>query len=293
MGQLFCKEDCCEGRFKKSAVATWDGEDASWQFDERGTHSTVVNTSLRSSPSSSHLDPKRSNRIKHKKRSVALHAEFRDRQGMILAPPLVTETVMEDTDNVFSGQDLGVDTLNSNGDESSIGLFGGIPQDSMRNAQFGRGSAAEPNNIVAIADSGGQQLITVEKSPEEDAFLDKALAEDDNFIFDGMSAHFRQKLKDSMERVIVPSNTLLIRKGDDPDYLYLILEGEVAVYIDPDEYMDAGETGHALKDISLSQRSVISSVSQKGGHVKREFKQSYVVSMSLMTFHIIIFNLPL
>eukprot|EP00571_Detonula_confervacea_P010160 CAMPEP_0172306790 /NCGR_PEP_ID=MMETSP1058-20130122/7787_1 /TAXON_ID=83371 /ORGANISM="Detonula confervacea, Strain CCMP 353" /LENGTH=986 /DNA_ID=CAMNT_0013018783 /DNA_START=62 /DNA_END=3022 /DNA_ORIENTATION=- len=261
MGQIFCKD--CEDRFKKTAV-TWEGDDESWQSDGRGTYGG--NGSLAISPSSSNIDPKRSKRIKHKKRTVALHAEFRDRQGIILAPPLVTERVMEDTDNVFSGQDLGVDILHNR--SSTTNLFEDVPQDSRLD-----------------------QLTKVERTPDEDAFLDRALLDDDNFFVDGMSARFRQKLKDGMERVFVPENTLLIKKGDNPDYLYLILEGEIAVYINPGEYIDdwAVEEGKpALINISLeskqSSKSLMSSLSARGKPVNHEFKQSYVLNLRKSLF---------
>lgn len=283
MGQVCCKD--CHGRVKKAAVVTWGGEtwggeDDSWQSDYRDTDTTDgAISSLRSVPSSGNLDPKRSSRIKLKKRSVALHAEFRDRQG-ILAPPLVTERVMEDTDNVFSGQDLGVDTFHqSNG--SSNNSSDGIPAGSSNDC-------AEPNAVV-VADNEGHHLITLEKTPEEDAFLDRALSDDENFIFDGITIHMRQRLKDNMERVIVPKSTMIIRKGDPPDYLYLILEGEIAVYIDPDEYIDenAVEIGkNAPLDITLKSKSSSSlpgSISPVKPE-KREFKQSYVLQLRKSLF---------
>ena len=278
MGQSFCKE--CEGRFKPGAVVSWGGDDGYWYGDDdRDTHTTGANSSLRSSPSNGNLDPKRSNRIKHKKRSVALHAQFRDRQGLLLAPPLVTEKIMEDTDCVFTGQDLGIETSNICRGSSKT-LFDSIPQDS-------RSGSCDFSEPVA----NGQQVVRFEKTPEEDAFLDRVLADDDNFVFDGMSAQFRQKLKDSMERVVVQKSTLIIRKGDDPDYLYLILEGEVAVYIDEEEYIDenAVETGkHALIDISLkskSSRSLLSGgSSSRSVAASREFKQSYVLNLRKSLF---------
>lgn len=262
MGQIFCKD--CDERFKHSAVISWEGDDSECD-DDYGTYSTGATSSLRSSPSSGNLDPKRSNRIKNKKRNVALHAEFRDRQGNLIAPPMISEKVMEDTDNLFSGQDLGVDTLHNG--SSSRDDSGDIPQDKSY-----------------------ELPMKLERTPEEDAFLDRALADDDNFVFDGLSPHFRQQLKDSMERVLVPKNTLLIRKGDNPDYLYLILEGDVAVYIDPEEYVDdtAIDLGkHAPIDISLQKTNSSSALSslQSDETVKRGFKQSYVLNLRKSLFN--------
>ena len=272
MGQTCCKE--CGEVFKKSAVVDWDDEDHDDGYD---TYSTGVNSSLRSSPPShGKLDPKRSKRIKHKKRTVALHAEFRDRQGVLLAPPMVSEALMENTDNVFSGQDLGVDTLH-------YGSSGPVHDSSAQD---------QCDNTVTIADNEGRQLLKVEKTPEEDAFLDRALSDDDNFVFDGLTDRAKIKLKDKMERILAPKNTLLIRKGDEPDYLYLVLEGEIAVYIDPDEYVDenAEQQGkHAPIDISLkrlsSPTSLTSAFSTKSECVaNREFKQSYVLQLRKSMF---------
>ncbi|KAL9185116.1 hypothetical protein ACHAXT_002893 [Thalassiosira profunda] len=216
--------------------------------DDKGgdqTHSTGVASSF--SPS---IDRQRSNRIKHKKRNVALHAEYRERQDL-LAPPLVTEHLMEDTDNVFSGQDLGVETMPNN--DGANASFDGCPRDL-------------PATTV-IADIDSQPPIKYEKTLEENAFLDKAIDEDDNF------------------------NHLLIKKGDEPDYLYLILEGEIAVYIDPNEYIDenAVETGkHAPLDIALktaSSNSLMSFVTGKSEvEQNREFKQSYVLNLRKSLF---------
>jgi signal-transduction protein with cAMP-binding, CBS, and nucleotidyltransferase domain len=88
-----------------------------------------------------------------------------------------------------------------------------------------------------------------------------------------------------MERVLVPKNTLLIRRGDNPDYLYVILEGEIAVYIDPNEYVfdDAGAGGkHASIDISLNNKSKSSSSRLIEG--ERGFKQSYVLNLRKSIF---------
>ena len=322
MGQLFCKNCCeqgCGGNLKPSAIVSprggTEGEDYSSSSWEEST-----TTSLKSSPSFTNFDPKRHNRIKNKKRSVALHAEFRDRQerGVLIAPPLVTERVMEDTDNLFIGQDLGVETLHDGfGTGSSSRRSSDVVEalDASRDSESSSTELPPPpshlqhcktdpnDNAVSIKpplNRQRQQSITFDKTPEENAFLDLALSDDDNFVFDGMSDRYRQKLKDSMERVIVPKNTFLIRKGDDPDYLYLILEGEVAVYIDPEEYIDenAVEIGkHALLDISvpattLPPNSLMQTTkpSTTGGYpmnnppTKREFKQSFVLQLRKSLF---------
>jgi len=277
MGQHFCKE--CEGKFKKTAFVTWVGDEKgkdvdSWGSDERDTHTTGAESWQRGRPSVA--------RVKSKKRRVALHAEYRDREGVgmeILAPPLVSEGVMEDTDNVFTGQEMGVDSLHPGGTSST--LFNGAPQDSCI-----RGSMISiENNPVVIADSGGQHLIKLKKTPEEEKFLDNALSDDANFALDGLTSQMRQRLKDIMERVIVPKSTILIRKGDTPDYLYLLLEGEIAVYIDPNEYIDenAVEIGkNALLEISLKRKSsssLTSFASGKTDSTRREFKQSYMLQL--------------
>ena len=289
MGQTFCKD--CEGRFKRPAVvdANADNEDGS-SWDD-----TTTAGSLRSSPSHSDLvDPRRHNRIKNKKSSVALHAEFRDRQerGVLIAPPLVTEKVMEYTDNVFSGQHLGVEKLYDGG-ETATSSFGESDADAPQDADNNIPDASV--DVDPIEDDDGEEERPTTnpeafvKTPEEDAFLDLALSDDDNFVFDGMSDRFRQNLKDSMERVVVPRNTLLIRKGDDPDYLYLILEGEVAVYIDPDEYVDdnAVEIGkHAPLDIVVPNATDGNFVRDHEPVVaaRREFKQSYVLQLRKSLF---------
>jgi len=129
-------------------------------------------------------------------------------------------------------------------------------------------------------------FIKHEKSHEENEFLDEALLDEDNIVFEMVPEHLRHILKDYLERITVPKNTLLIKKGDEPDYLYLIFEGEVAVYIDPDEYMDenAMDIGkHAPIDISLCRRPSSSS-STSSGTAKREFKQSYVLNLRKSLF---------
>jgi len=269
MGQICCKDCVNQDRYKKSAIVSWHDDD---DYDDHNTYSTGAISSLKSSPTSIN-DTKRSNRIKNKKRNVTLHAEFRDRHNL-LAPPLVTEGVMVDTDNVFTGQDLGVHALYYNTDSSS-NLFGDIPQDSSYESTTVESASEEElnNNILVLRKDDG--LKELNRTMEEDIFLDRALSDDDNFVFDGLSDHFRKQLKDSMERVLVPKNTVLIRKGDTPDYLYLILEGEVAVYISPDEYVDdtAMDLGkHAPIEIPLNKPKT------------QPFRQSYVLNLRKSLF---------
>eukprot|EP00804_Cyclotella_cryptica_P005950 CCRYP_000208-RA/>CCRYP_000208-RA protein AED:0.17 eAED:0.17 QI:259/1/1/1/1/0.83/6/2103/812 len=289
MGQTFCK--CCENGVEepsKSNAVTW-GEVTDQFFTDA--------TSLQNSPSSI-ADPKRSKRIKNKKRNVALHAEFRDRDKDadpnydmgILAPPLCCETIMEATDNVFAGQDLGVDTLH-NGSYGALGSSLTIV--SVSDSSNEKGETITGSFLHEPADAHLHKrhdehhlLIKHEKTPEENAFLDEALSDEDNIVFEMVPEHLRQRLKDYLERVSVPKNTLLIKRGDEPDYLYLILEGEVAVYIDPDEYIDenAVEIGkHAPIDISLGSKRTSSSSSALGT-TKREFKQSYVLNLRKSLF---------
>jgi hypothetical protein len=335
MGQSLCKD--CEGRFKlppfvissssRHGHIDEDGTSSSCEYDDATSGSLRSHTSNHDSNNGggNNVDPRRrNNRIKNKKSSVVLHAEFRDRQerGILIAPPLVTEKVMEYTDNVFSGQDMGVEKIHSSSSSSSDAVtsatssfgdsdYGGI---GMGGGGGGGGSDVphdgnDPDvsldvDIVEVDDVGKTTSPpeSYVKTPEEDAFLDLALSDDDNFVFDGMSDRYRERLKDSMERIVVPRNTLLIRKGDDPDYLYLILEGEVAVYIDPDEYVDdnAVEIGkHAPLDISVPTNVTddVGYYSRRGGtmttgnntppvaaRTTREFKQSYVLQLRRSLF---------
>jgi CRP-like cAMP-binding protein len=247
-------------------------------------------TSLQSSPSSI-ADPKRSKRISNKKRNVALHAEYRVNHEMgILAPPLCCETIMEATDNVFAGQDLGVDTL-----QNGYGALGSTitVASSSSNDKSDMGSSLplhSQGSVDTLFDHKHHEehhFIKHEKTPEENEFLDEALADEDNIVFEMVPEHLRQMLKDYLERITVPKNTLLIKKGDEADYLYLILEGEVGVYIDPEEYMDenAMDIGkHAPLDISLSRRQSSSSSLAGSGTTKREFKQSYVLNLRKSLF---------
>jgi hypothetical protein len=283
MGQIFCKDCCHNGaeRSKKNAV-TW-GE---------STEDFIDSPSMHSSPSSV-ADPKRSKRIHNKKRNVALHAEFRVHQEMgILAPPLCCETIMQATDNVFAGQDLGVDTLhNGYSALGSINTFHSSGESSLEKSDAVTSSCPTQDSLEATETRAHKhhdehQFIKHEKTPEEIEFLDEALSDEDNIVFEMVPEHLRQMLKDYLERIDVPKNTLLIKKGDEADYLYLILEGEVAVYIDPDEYMDenAMDIGkHAPIDISLGKRTSSSS-SASSGTAKREFKQSYVLNLRKSLF---------
>ena len=276
MGQIFCK-DCCENGIESSRknAVTW-GESTEDFFTDA--------TSLHSSPSSI-VDPKRSKRIHNKKRNVALHAEFRVHQDIdILAPPLCCETIMEATDNVFAGQDLGVDTLHNG--HSALG--------STHTLHSSGESSHEKTDASSLvlptqAHVDEHQFVKHEKTPEEDSFLDEALSDEDNIVFEMVPENLRQMLKDYLERITVSKNTLLIRKGDQPDYLYLIFEGEISVYIDPAEYMDenAMDIGkHAPMDISLGRRTSTSNSSTSTGveTTKREFKQSYVLNLRKSLF---------
>jgi hypothetical protein len=288
MGQIFCRDCCQNGEPSKKNAVTWGITEDFY----------TAESSLQSSPSSI-ADPKRSKRIKNKKRNVALHAEFREKEeeAYILAPPLCCETIMEATDNVFAGQDLGVDTLH-NGSLGPLGLgsqmtIGSVGESSEEKSDHNViGSAVSPLHVHEHKDT---ELLFVkhEKTPEEDAFLDEALADEDNIVFEMVPEHLRQKLKDYLQKIEVPKNTLLIKRGDEPDFLYLILEGEVAVYIDPDEYIDenAMDIGkHAPIDISLGNRrgssstSLSSATGEGSGAAKREFKQSYVLNLRKSLF---------
>lgn len=341
MGQIFCKDCIHQSKFNnntKGGSAVID--DGSWSSGGQNSSYCDTFTSggspyeggggggadyyYRSSPrggsSGDGTTKQRRDRIKNKKSSIALHAEFRDRQerGILIAPPLVTERVMEYTDNVFTGQDLGVDKVENLYVDDETGdimadILGGdvdvdeggvlIPPESLSKDEMEVIDEMETNddhNINELMkeeqDEQPTRLESFPKTPEEESFLDLALSDDDNFVFDGMSDQYRQHLKDSMERIVVPGNKLLIRKGDDPDYMYLILDGEVAVYIDPTEYVDdnAIEIGkHAPLDISVPTSNSSNSGSSSnptattfGGEfgVKREFKESYVLQLRKSLF---------
>ena len=276
MGQIFCK-DCCRNGIESSRknAVTWRESTEDFFTDA---------TSLQSSPSSI-VDPKRSKRIHNKKRNVALHAEFRVHQDMdILAPPLCCETIMEATDNVFAGQDLGVDTLHNG--YSALGSANTLH--SSGESSLEKTDASSHRLQVQAHNDERQFIIKHEKTPEEDAFLDEALSDEDNIVFEMVPENLRQMLKDYLERITVSKNTLLIKKGDQPDYLYLIFEGEVSVYIDPAEYMDenAMDIGkHAPIDISLGRRTSSNSSASTGTETtKREFKQSYVLNLRKSLF---------
>lgn len=152
MGQLFCK-DCCSNNDgsvtkKRGAFITWgDAQDDDIFYtdnnslNKKGISSSEYNNNNNNESNNDNLI--RSKRaVRHKKRNVALHAEFRDRfqnnmissptsssvggggqldttttgninsnNNDILAPPLCPTKVMVATDNVFCGVELGVDTL--------------------------------------------------------------------------------------------------------------------------------------------------------------------------------------
>mmetsp|Transcript_11889 Transcript_11889/g.23982 ORF Transcript_11889/g.23982 Transcript_11889/m.23982 type:complete len:1090 (-) Transcript_11889:59-3328(-) len=343
MGQIFCKDcELGESRFKPSAVTwgavTWPDQDLNSYDSSNNSGSNNNNNgsshrSLRHSPAGANGHcSKRSSRIQFKKRNVSLHAEFRERMGdtIILAPPLCCERVMEDTDNVFCGQNLGVDTgtrgstvttLSNSDSSTGLHLMDGVghhPRDAHVHHDQGddqRGFKEEVNAPQAQeqqhhshAQSKQRSKVKHPKTAEETAFLDAALSDEDNFVFEGLSPHLQEKLKDRFERITVPKNTVLIRKNDDPDYLYLILEGEIAVYIDPEEYMDdnAADLGkHAPMDISLDKRgstlassftssnnsgSIFGNGGGRKSHhaaappIKRDFKQSYVLDLRQSLF---------
>ena len=224
-------------------------------------------------------DPRRDSRVKRKKRTIALHAELRDRQA-ILAPPVVSESMIVSTDNVFEGENLGVDTY-KRGELSSVAAAGG---------SGGMGSVPEFDVVLVSAETTESDKIVgcFERSPEEDEFIEKAIfLDDNNYLFaDSFPDHLKQELKYNMERILVPKNTLLIKKGCEPDYLYLILEGEVAVYIDPSELLD--QTA-----VDLGKNKVVNySVSSSSNPAKvtpdqREatsFKQSYFLELRKSMF---------
>lgn len=271
MGQILCK-DCClhsHGPSKKNAV-TW-GESTE----------DILFTDATSSPS-------RSKRIRNKKRSVALHAEYRVHlyEREMLAPPLCCETIMEATDNVFAGQDLGVDMLQN--EYSSRGSTNTI----VSSGESSNEVSSPPRTVQKHTPRMDHPIYTKhEKTPEENAFLDEALSEEDNIVFEMIPEHLRQMIKDHFEQIVVPKNTLLIKKGNEPDYLYLILDGEVSVYIDPEEYMDenAMDIGkNAPIDISLSTKRTASTTTLSSAGTantaKREFQQSYVLNLRKSLF---------
>ena len=343
MGQIFCKDCIHQSKFNNNSKRNAAIINGSWSSGYQNSSYSDTFTSggspyeggsgdyyYRSSSPRDGTTKQRRDRIKNKKSSIALHAEFRDRQerGILIAPPLVTERVMEYTDNVFTGQDLGVDKVENLYVDDETGdimadIIGGdvdvdetgvlVPPESpsmdemevieeietIDEEEGDGGSGTSPALLLENNDHNINELMEEEeedeqptrlesfpKTPEEESFLDMALSDDDNFVFDGMSDQYRQHLKDSMERIVVPGNTLLIRKGDDPDYMYLILEGEVAVYIDPTEYVDdnAIEIGkHAPLDISVPISNSSSNSGSEFG-VKREFKESYVLQLRKSLF---------
>jgi hypothetical protein len=158
---------------------------------------------------------------------------------------------MEYTDNVFTGQDLGVDKVENLYVDDETGdimadIIGGdvdvdetgvlVPPESpsmdemevieeietIDEEEGDGGSGTSPALLLENNDHNINELMEEEeedeqptrlesfpKTPEEESFLDMALSDDDNFVFDGMSDQYRQHLKDSMERIVVPGNTYL------------------------------------------------------------------------------------
>jgi hypothetical protein len=88
---------------------------------------------------------------------------------------------MEDTENVFSGEYLGVDTLLLHTTTTNNGFS---PSSSSRTLSY---------NDIPPQDKQPTPK-KLERTPEEDAFLDRAISDDDNFVFDGLSNNFRQQL---------------------------------------------------------------------------------------------------
>jgi serine/threonine protein kinase len=149
------------------------------------------------------------------------------------------------------------------------------------------------------------------KTPEEEEFITSALTDTDtNFILDGISPHLRQTLMSQMERITVPQYHLLIRRGDTPDYLYLLYEGEIAVYIDPSECMEEdcvidikikhSNSSNSLRNMNNNKSTGIRSPQSMselsggtgGGELKKrnEFKQSYVLNLRKSLFQSSIYD---
>ena len=176
MGQIFCK-DCHfgvdnkedDGALRKSAVVSF-GKATSLPDDSCSL------SSLKSSPA----DPRRSKRIHHKKRTVVLHAEFRDKHGVILAPPLCCQRVMEDTDNVFCGQDLGVDNLTTGSSLSSQSLSvesGSVREkDERPSEEKGEAGPTRRASGDAPANDAAPTRPRREKSHEENASRTKTIS---------------------------------------------------------------------------------------------------------------------
>ena len=313
MGQVFCK-DCCHDSFsnsnkKKGAFITWGADTTLQQHtdyidydDEIHHHHDNVSASTDGDNSSSNNNERQSKRrVRHKKRNVALHAEFRDRFASIntmennnkitmaaaahnnnnnnniaaavvdnnnncdiLAPPLCNAKVMVETDNVFCGVEDGVDTLVGCSSVLSSSSFESSSHDdddgSSSNSRRSDSGVVPPqdNNNIAKKKKNREEATKKKKendinarnynppppapptptpkTPKEEAFITSALTDTDtNFILDGIPAHLRQTLMSQMERLTVPQHHLLIRRGDPADYLYLLYQGEIGVYIDPGE----------------------------------------------------------
>ena len=250
----------------------------------------------------------------------------------ILAPPLCNAKIMVQTDNVFCGVECGVDTLHeeettirddfllsssasydsgtlhSDDPMMSSSLDGGdtnngdnghvrtLPQDNVTTSSSNNNKGGT-NNIKKKKNPAQQTTTPIfPKTPQEETFLTSALTDTDtNFILDGIPPHLRQTLMMQMERISVPRHHVLIRKGDIADYLYLLYQGEIGVYIDPGECVE----DDTMIDIMMSHSnhgSSSSSVSPNGGaetsttatngegRRKNEFKQSYVLNLRKSLF---------
>ncbi len=351
MGQLFCK-DCFDDHpghsgNERGAFITW-GADTTHHDDELHISAS---TEEDDSTNNDHRRKRQSKIVRHKKRNVALHAEFRHRLAAdnnspaaaivsdsastaILAPPLVNAKVMVETDNVFCGVECGVDTLlistqysseesSEREDYSSIhdgatssttsddGDDGGrtLPQDNTRHHHHHAHSSKIPLTTEKI----------YPKTPEEESFITSALTDTDtNFILDGIPSHLRQTLMSQMERITVPQHHLLIRKGDYPaDYLYLLYNGEIGVYIDPNECMEdenvidikmihsthgsavslnnlggSATNGNDSKVTSIppSNASSSNSIERAASMKRKEFQQSYVLNLRKSLFQSMTYN---
>ena len=90
MGQVFCK-DCCHGdsRTKKGALVTWGADTNSTDDHHDNIYMSAStedddyyyydNTTSNNSTNDHQRKRQSKKRVRHKKRNVALHAEFRDR----------------------------------------------------------------------------------------------------------------------------------------------------------------------------------------------------------------------
>lgn len=296
MGQLFCK-DCFDDHpgndGKKGAFITWGADTTHHDAELHISASTEEDDST----NNDHRRKRQSKIVRHKKRNVALHAEFRDRfsaassgamstaasstpvvsdsaSTAILAPPLVNAKVMVETDNVFCGVEHGVDTLmispRYSSDESTehaiySSMYDGTASSTSTDEIDNGGRTLPQDNTTHHHHHPTSSNIpltfkkTYPKTPEEETFITSALTDTDtNFILDGIPSHLRQTLMSQMERITVPQHHLLIRKGDYPaNYLYLLYKGEIGVYIDPNECME-DENVIDIKMIHSNHSSAVS-----------------------------------